>query len=73
MRLHPSKKRCLNRLHYFGKYFHTAARDTGTKSRVRFQDRIDRGTLDLTRSLGYYEKRMAKIVHSHRRRRKKSL
>jgi hypothetical protein len=39
-------KRCLNRLHYFGKW-HTGVRDTGTKSRRKFQRLIDSGTLDL--------------------------
>ena len=52
-------KRCLNRLHYFGKR-RTGVRDTGTKSRRKFQQLIDSGTLDIWAPIGFYNSQILK-------------
>lgn len=46
-------KRSLARLHYFGKW-HTGVRDTGSKSRHKFQMLIDSGVLDLWKPIKHY-------------------
>ena len=46
-------KRTLHRLHYFSKW-HTGVRDTGTKSRNRFQKLINSGILDIFCPIEYY-------------------
>lgn len=47
-------KRVLNRLHYFGKW-HIGVRNTGSKSRKKFQERIDSGRLDVFRCIKDYK------------------
>ena len=54
-------KRCLNRLHYFGKW-HTGVRDTGTKSRRKFQQLIDSGTLDTWVPIEFYNSQIVETV-----------
>ena len=53
MKKHNMKKRTLYRLHYFGEW-HTGVRDTGTKSRKKFQILIDSGKLDIWKPLELY-------------------
>lgn len=52
MKVHHGK-RYLNRLHYFSKW-HTGVRDTGTKSRRKFQRLINSGILDLWAPINFY-------------------
>jgi len=54
MKIQKQKKRCLQRLHYFGEW-HAGVRDTGSKSRKRFQKLINSGNLDIWKPLAAYK------------------